>query len=268
MPEATQKIIAAALTIDGVSDTDPDGLIPADKLLTGTTGRIPRWLNFPAPPAPGQPADYTKLYVYWRQNGVDTLIFSATYTHVDDRPEFTFPITPQQMSVNGVAYIYYVLEGVSGNEDPSPERKLTVDHSVVPTFAEPQFPDATIFGYLNCTSVKPVFEGVRVSIRPENGFAVLDECVLIWQGFENLNGTGDELTPPHEFRRVINQADVDNGFIMLIPFDPYVRPMVDDDSATARYTMYRAGVRLGVSFKGLVKIDRTLPGGTLCGGPA
>jgi hypothetical protein len=267
MPRANQKITAADLTIDGVSSADPDGQIPADILIKGTTGRIPRWVNFPAPPAPGQPADYTNLYVYWKQNGVETEIFRATYTHVDDRPEFTFPITAQQMSVDGVAYIYYVLEGDSGNEDPSAERKLTIDHAVLPTLAEPQFPDATIHGYLNCTSDKPVFEGVRIKIQPDSVFAALDECVLTWQGFDSLNGSGAALTPEHEFRQVISQDDADNGFIVFIPFNPYVRPMFDNDSAIAQYKLYRGGVAIGSSDKGLVKIDRIVSGGTPCGGP-
>ena len=104
MPQPNQQITAAPLRVDGVSDLDPDGRIPLQQLINGTTGRIQRWANFPAPPAPGQPADYTILYVYWRQNNVETEIFKETYTHVDDKPEFTFPLTPQQMITDGTAF--------------------------------------------------------------------------------------------------------------------------------------------------------------------
>lgn len=266
MSQPNEQITAAPLKVDGVSDLDPDGRIPQEQLIKGTTGRIPRWPNFPAPPAPGQTADYTILYVYWRQSGDTTKIFEQTYTHVDDRPEFTFPITPQQMSVEGTAFLYYLLEGSNGNPDPSPERKLTIDHTLLPTLGEPKFPDVNFEGYLNCTSSPPISEKVRIEIFSEL-FEALDECVLEWQGFATLNGAPPELTPVYKFSKVIDQSDADNGFIMEIPFDPYVRPMVDKDSGVAQYTIYRNSIPVALSHEGLVKIDRIRVGeDEPCGG--
>lgn len=264
--QAHQQITAAPLSVDGVSNSDPDGNIPPDLLINGTIGRIPRWSHFPQPPAPGQPADYTILRVFWRQDGVVTTIFTDTYTYVDDRPEFTFPIAPQQMIVEGIAFLYYELEGRNGNTDPSDsERKLTIVHAGL---MKPVFPDTTPLGYLNCNSPKPVWEGVNVKINPDPRFRERDECILTWQGFSNLNGTGDELTPLHEFRKIITSDEASRGFIVFIPFDPYVRPMIDDDSGVARYSMYRSGVRIGKPAGEFVKIDRIIPGSPPCGGPA
>ncbi|WP_085657002.1 hypothetical protein [Pseudomonas sp. B11(2017)] len=261
MPTLKNQITAAPLTIDGVSELDPDGHIPRDVLIAGTIGRIPRWPNFPA-----DPDDFTILRVYWRQDGATDEIFTATYTQADDRPEFTFPITPEQMSVDGTAVIYYELEGFNGNLDPSPERKLTIDHELAPTLRAPEFPDVNFYGYINCSSAPPVWERIRVKILSEPVFLNGDECVLQWQGFDSLNGSPPVLTPVHEFRRTLSPADVSNGFVIDIPFDPYVRPMVDNDSALAQYTLFRAGVSFRKSRKGLVKIDRTLPGSPPCGG--
>lgn len=75
MPQPNQQITATPLKVDGVSDLDPEGRIPLQQLINGTTGRIQRWANFPA-----LPGDYSVLYVYWRQNNAETEIFKETYT--------------------------------------------------------------------------------------------------------------------------------------------------------------------------------------------
>lgn len=268
MSQPNEQITAAPVRIDGVSDHDLEGRIPLEQLINGTTGRIPRWPNFPGPPAPGEPADYTILYVYWMQNNVVTEIFKQTYTYVDDRPEFTFPLTPQQMSVDGPAVLHYLLEGRNGNPDRSPDRKLTIDHTLPSTLREPEFPDVNPNGYLNCDSSPPIWEKVRIEILPESIFRHLDECVLQWQGFSTLNGAPPALTPVYEFRKTISGSEVTDGFIMEIPFDPYVRPMVENDSGIAQYIICRNSVPVGKSHKGLVKIDRTIPGKPPCGGAA
>ncbi|UZE20309.1 hypothetical protein LOY70_12170 [Pseudomonas sp. B21-054] len=257
MSPPNEQITAQALRIDGVSDQDPEGRIPLAQLINGTTGRIPRWSNFPS-----KPGEDTKLFVYWAQPD-DKEIYRNTYTSVDDMPEFLFPITPQDMSVDGTAYIHYLLvHGPNNNPDPSPRRKLTIDHTQVPvpTLAEPTFPDSNLWGYLNCASPVPIWEKVRVEIAPESIFSGQDECVLEWQGFGTLNGSPPALTPIYQFRKTLSDSEAVNGFVMEIPFVPYVKPMVDKDSGIAQYTIYRNGIPKGISKKGLVKIDRIIPG--------
>lgn len=254
MSKPNEQITAVILRIDGVSDQDQEGRIPLEQLTNGTTGRIPRWVNFPV-----QPGEYTDLFVFWRQPN-DLTIFDRRYFPADDRPEFTFSITPQVMSTDGVAYIHYLLVKHDGNLDPSPLRKLTIDHTPAPTLAEPTFPDANLWGYLNCTSPVPIWQKVRVEIKPESIFSGQDECVLEWQGFSTLNGSPPALTPVYEFRKIISDSEAINGFVMEIPFVPYVKPMVDSDSGVARYAMYRNGALRGRSKAGVVKIDRVIPG--------
>ncbi|WP_431481199.1 hypothetical protein [Pseudomonas thivervalensis] len=261
MSQPNEQITAQPLRIDGVSDQDPEGRIPLEQLTNGTTGRIARWADFP-----DQPGEYTDLFVFWAQPN-EREIYQNRYTPADDRPEFTFPITPQDMSVDGVAYIRYLLIKHDGNEDRSPVRKLTIDHTPAPSLAEPTFPDSNLWGYLNCTSPVPIWEKVRVAIAPQSIFSGQDECVLEWQGFGSLNGSPPALTSVYEFRKTLSDSEALNGFVMEIPFVPYVKPMVNNDSGVAQYTIYRNGVPKGKSKKGLVKIDRMIPGEAMpCGG--
>jgi len=267
MGPSNEHITAANLKIDGVSDLDPDGRIPLEQLINGTTIRIPRWPRFPEAPQPGQPVRSSTLYIYWEQNGTETEMYKETYTYVDDKPEFTFALTPERMSVDGVAFIHYLLEGYDGNPDPSSPKKLTIDHVLTPTLKAPGFPDVNFFGYLNCVTKTPVYEKINVAIAPELTFRVKDEFVLEWQGFDSLNGSGPPLTPVYHLLKELNATDVEKGFIFEIAF-VYVRPMYDSDSGVASYTIKRNGVPIAKSSKGHVKIDRIQPGESdPCGGP-
>ncbi|MDU9023265.1 hypothetical protein LOY64_18655 [Pseudomonas corrugata] len=258
MPQFNEQTKAAPLLIDGIANTEP-ARVPRDVLFNGTTGRVPRPLGFPT-----QPGEDIKLTVYWEQPN-KTEIFQRTYTSADSQPEFPFPITPQQMSVDGQAIIYY--EWLADNPDNSPRRTLIIDHTLVPTLEEPDFPDRNLYGYLNCSSSPPIWEKIRVQIGPESVFEELDECVLEWQGFGTLNGAPPALTPLYEFRKILTRDEALNGFIMEIPFDPYVKPMMNNDSGRAQYTIIRNNVPIAKSKAEVVKIDRIIPGqDEPCGG--
>lgn len=266
MSKPDQQITAAPLKIDGVSDIDP-AKIPFEVLISGTVGRLPAWPNFPVQPAPGQPADYYILHVYWFQNGNETEIFTETYTYLDYKPEFTFSITPEHMSVDGSALLYYILEGRNGNEDPSPKRSLIIDHTLVPSLHGPEFPDANIHGELNCYSLTPVSQKIRVKILPESVFTDQDEFELDWQGFASITGVPPALTPIHKFKKTITGSDPANGFIVDIAFDPYVKPMVSGHSGAAQYAICRNGVPVYRSRRSVVKIERMIAGEPIpCGG--
>ncbi|WP_202368098.1 hypothetical protein [Pseudomonas sp. MWU318] len=270
MSQSKGQITAAPLRVEGVSDLDPDGRIPLDKLINGTTVIIPRWPRFPGPQQPGDPVEpYTILYLYWLQNGVETELYQERYTFVDDKPEFEFPLTPAMLKDDGVASIRYELEGYDGNPDLSPPRKLTIDHTIAPTLPAPGFPDVNINGYLTCISKPPVSEKVRVQVNHHPVFRALDVCEVEWQGFASLNGRPPALTPLHVFRKELALADARDGFLMDIPFEPYVRPMFNAHSGVARYTLKRNGVPIAKSGSAVVKIDRIIPGETVpCGGSA
>lgn len=261
MPQRIQPT-ASPFTLDGISPTDPDGKVPPDILINGTTGRIPRWANFPQKPNPGDVADYTDLYVYWEQNSTTTEIFSDRYTYVDDKLEFEFSLTAEAMKEDGTAYIYYLLRGENGNPDESPPRKLTIVHALKPTLRGPTFPDANPNGYINCDTVPFVGEKIRIQIIPEavDIFENLDVCELEFQGFATLNGAPPALTPLHMFRKVIDGDEPAKGFMIDIPFDPYIRPMFDRHSAVATYRILRQGVPIYASHPSLVKIDRIKAG--------
>ncbi|WP_262137090.1 hypothetical protein [Pseudomonas sp. Marseille-Q5117] len=267
--EQSNQLTAEPFTLDGISSSDPDGHVPPDILINGTKGRIPRWANFPQKPLPGEDEDYTELYVCWEQSSKTTEIFNDRYTYINDKPEFEFDLTAEHMIEDGVAEIYYVLVGRNGNPDESPTRKLTIVHALTPTLRPPAFPNADLYGYINCDTDPWVGEKIRVQIVPEaaNIFQYEDVCVLIWQGFATLNGSLPVLTPQHTFREIIDGDKPVKGFVIDIPFDPFIRPMFDKHSAIARYTILRRGVPIYASHPGLVKIDRIEPGCPVpCGG--
>ncbi|QXH97767.1 hypothetical protein HV782_014320 [Pseudomonas monsensis] len=258
------QVTAAGLRIDGVSESDPTGRIPLEQLINGTTVRIPRWDRFPVAPVPGEPITFSILRLYWTQKGNKDLIFEKTYTYLDDQPEFTIPLTPEQMSIDGTASIHYVLEGYDGNYDDSPIKNLTIDHTISPSLEAPFFPDADFWGYISCIPFypdsPPIWEEIRLIIYAESIFEENDKLVLQWQGFSTLNGKPPELTPLHEFSKTLTKVEAENGFIFDLPFDPYVKPMFNNHSGIARYTIFRNNVPIARSYNGLVKIDRTVSG--------
>ncbi|SFY27638.1 MULTISPECIES: hypothetical protein [unclassified Pseudomonas] len=262
MSQSNEHITAAPLRIDGVSDLDP-ARIPRDVLVNGTMGRATRPPGFPQ-----IPNEQITLTVYWEQanHPSQTVIFQRTYTSSEDQPEFTFPITPQHMSVDGTAVIQYVW--MADNPDPSPRRTLIIDHTLAPTLQEPHYPDKNALnGFINCDTVPPIWEKIRIQIKPESIFEEFDVCVLEWQGFETLNGQPPALTPVHEFRKTLSRDEALNGFIIEIPFDPYIRPMKDYDSGAAQYTIFRNTIAIAKSERGVVRLDRMIPGqDEPCGG--
>lgn len=259
-----QQITAVALKIDGVSDLDPEGYVPSDILIDGTLIRIPRWSRFPPPPAPGEAAKYTILHIYWQQNNAETEIVTKTYTYVDDQPEFTFPLTPQQMSSNGTAFIRYVLEGFDGNDDPSPVKKLTILHA---SLSAPVCPDVDIWNTLHCYSDPPVSEKIRVRVNPESVFAPFDDFVIEWQGFATRDGKPPALTQLFKFNKKIDANEAVTGFVFDVLFDPYIRPMFDNHSGRARYIIFRNGTPIYKSSDVVVLIHRKIAGEPVpCGG--
>ncbi|MBC8997536.1 hypothetical protein IAI51_13455 [Pseudomonas sp. N40(2020)] len=266
MPGPNEHVTAAGLKIDGVSESDSEGRVPLEQLINGTIIRIPKWDRFP-----NGPDRFSILHIFWLQNNVEKEIYTEIYTEVDDQPEFTFPLTPQQMREDGVAFIYYILEGYDGNDDPSPIKKLTIDHALPLTLKAPGFPDANKSGYIGCTPYNPdsppIWVCIRLKISAELVFREFDEFVLEWQGFPNLNIAPPPLTELFRLTKTLSLTDTRDGFFFEIPFEPYVRPMFDEHSGTAQYTIVRNGVPFARSIKSYVKIDRVIDGEPIpCGG--
>ncbi|WP_434557642.1 hypothetical protein [Pseudomonas sp. Z4-20] len=250
----TPGVLAEPLSVEGVDDNDAEGYVPLDILNSGTRIVIPLW----ADPGPND-----QLWVLWLQSGVETRIVDRTYPAIVVDPFIYEPLTPAQMSLDGEAFVSYrVWKRGGGNFDDSPSRKLTIDHAPLLVLAEPSFPHSTLWGYLNNKTEPPLIVGVTVRIPPAIGIALPgDRNEVYWTGYRSLNGSGDPVQGTQGvWSRILSSDDVNNGYELVVPFEIYVRPLIDNDSALVFCRLYRGGRLVAMSKKGLVRIDRVTPG--------
>ncbi|MGF6208753.1 hypothetical protein [Pseudomonas frederiksbergensis] len=247
----------------GVDPLDPSGTLPADARLNGITVIIPQWPNFPT----GVQVHTVDIYIV----GIINAVAQRSYRAADVAPEFFIPIPAALLPVTPSFEIFYNVR--TPNPTTSPIRRLTFRVAPPPQeLAAPIFPDATIYGYINCNKVvrEPpdsdalfVWEGIRISIPFDDRFLANDVIQLVWQCWTNLNGSGPALTPPGTFLQQITAADIsgrNNIRIVILPFNTWIEPMTTNNSADATYTLVRNGVPQLTSFKGIVKVDRKIPG--------
>jgi hypothetical protein len=242
--------------VQGVDPADPAGKLPENAKQNGIVCIIPRWPAFPT----NERIDRVEIFIV----GNSVPIAQRDYGVADDAAEFLIPIGPTLLPDLPTFEIMYTVRSV--NNTTSPSRRLTFASQKV--LKEATFPDANLWGYINCTKNNPqdpeslyVWEGVRILIPFDDRFKLWDVIELVWQGWDSLNGSGTALTPKVTFTEsvtdVINKKPVS---IVIRPFDPHIEPLRDKDSATVSYLLLRSGVPIFSSFTGLVKIDRVIPG--------
>ncbi|WP_456022552.1 hypothetical protein [Pseudomonas protegens] len=264
-------LLADPPTVDGVPDSDPDGRLPAQVLLNGGVARVPRW-----PIYADAPGKTDLLEVFWRPDGdVAIRIYNDPKVGPITETEFMIPLDKGLFQNDGIAFLYYrVSPQPFGNPLTSQEKKLTIDHSVIPLpiLLKPSFPDVDFYGYLNCDTENPIWEGVYVKV-PFQNFRENDVCELSWRGFSKLTnseefyveGSAGELT------HIISLDESGNreGFkLPPIPFSPYLEELIDKCSVTAQYKIKSNGSYIGQSLLNLAKIDRIEAGSSVPCGPA
>lgn len=170
---------------------------------------------------------------------------------------------------DGIYYATYKVRDRAGNETQtfSREASMTVVLKPLPGsgFPEPEFPEATIWGYYNCEN-EP-WKGVRVRVNIiDNVFEYKDTVVLFWQGYRSLNGIDPVAGTEGVFNATVQADHVVDGYLDIIvePFVPYIEPMVEG-SGVATYVLLKSNGQSGRSEEGLVKFNRLLPGGDICG---
>ncbi|MHB2242219.1 hypothetical protein [Pseudomonas monsensis] len=246
-------ILASPLSVEGIDDSDLDGYVPRNILLNGTRIIIPYW------PDP-QPMD--ELWVDLNQGGTVTRLHEDFYSP----PQSTYlyvALTPAALATDGVAFLsYQVWKASGGISDPSPERKLTIDHTPLLVLNEPTFPHATIWGYLSNKTVPPLSSGATVLVPTANGPAkVGDTAKVHWQGHPSLNGSGPPVQGTYGVWEIeLEQKHMTGHWLHVVPFEPNVRLLINDNSAITYWQLFKGGRLVGESQKGLVKIDRVTPG--------
>lgn len=244
------------------ADVDPEGYIPLDLLLAGIDVAVPLWPSYAT-----LPDDRDRLTVFFDQPGQPLVSIVNDYTAADIQPEFVIHIDAQFLQVDGVGQLWYQVLDTADHRSKSEQRKLTIDHTPVPTDLEaPDFPDKDDYGYLNCSTKPPLSEGVQISVPPLVGFRVGDRVELLWRGYSSLNGSGVEYVRARkkDIRSALNDTDINEGYTLCIqPYDVHIKPMYEHASATAVYRVFRGRKLVGVSKLGWVKIDQVIPGDEL-----
>ncbi|MDI3357781.1 hypothetical protein MO767_26015 [Pseudomonas sp. UYIF39] len=248
------------------SDIDPEGHIPTPLLLTGIEVVVPLW-----PEPAKEPLETDTLTVCFEQAGQTPVRIPNTYKPEDMRPEFIIRIGPEHLKNNGPGELWYELVNSAGNPSESYKRRLTIDHTPVPVdLKEARFTHADMWGYLYCKTDPPLWEGVNVEIPALQGFNVGDRCEVLWRGYSTLNGSGPEIDSARKtvIRSSLSDQDIREGYSLVIePYETHIKPMVNNDSATVVYRVFRGAKLVGSSKIALVKIDRIVSGDELPCGP-
>lgn len=256
-----KPLVFDAPKVNGVADpaVDPEGYIPLPLLLTGIDVVVPLWDE----PATG-PGERDIMTLRFEIPGQRPVRIENTYTPTDIKPEFIIHIGPEHLINDGVGELWYEVLNTADNPSFSLRRRLTIDHTPVPEdLDEATFPHANSWGYLNCSTLPPLWDGVTVNIPALTGFKVGDRCEVLWRGYSSLNGSGPEI--PSARKNIshpsLSDQDIREGYALLVePYDTHIKPMVNKASATIVYSIYRGARLVGYSSAALVKIDRIVPG--------
>lgn len=263
-----KPLIYEAPRVNGVldADIDPEGHIPLSLLLKGIDVVVPLW-----PEPAKEPGEEDTLTICFEQTGQTPVRIPNTYKPEDMRPEFIIRIGPEHLKNNGVGELWYELVNSAENPSESFKRRLTIDHTPVPEdLKEAKFPHANLQGYLNCSTVPPLWEGVTVQIPSLPGFQVGDRCEVLWRCYSSLNASGVEMSRARKrvIRPSLSDQDIREGYSLVIePYDVHIKSMVNNDSATVVYRVFRGTKLVGSSNVALVKVDRIISGEELPCGP-
>jgi hypothetical protein len=261
-------IFAVPLTIDGVGT---GGALPPDAPVKGVIIRIPMWPN------PSViPGNFDLIEIMVLEPGAseaEEQIFHSERLPVPVTVPDFFILPPRYLQRDGdIRLRYRVTAQDTGNPDTSLPQWYIVSRLIPVNLLEPEFPSATIWGYLNCNSVPKVWETVQIKVPAQPGrFAEKDVVTLDWEGFQSLNGVRPIKGTAGRFSKTLTLADANStdGFSFELTsqhYAKYIEPMARDASALATYTLHRNNTALGKSETGLVKFDRVVPGkSNFCG---
>lgn len=291
----TREITSTSSTVTfevdlSVAGPDPEGPDPIHRLLrpvvvkgrTGDNVLTRQDANLPvtvevalyAMPEPGE-----VLELYWGNNA-DAV---ATYTvKVGDTAGSVVRFTPVPYSAvlaagdgPAIAVFYWTFNGV--NRQRARDTPVRVNVQPLVGFNPVEFPDATMWGWINCES-KP-WNGIRISV-PGNPrlWAVGDSVEVSWQLFRSITATAP-LTDVVFFDpiKLTTAAQVNNGFIFTMArfADLVLQPLKRANEADGRgaegvafvsYRVTRTDGRGGEAETEKVSISLQRPGGAICDG--
>lgn len=237
----------------------PNELIPSDR----NAPVIPS-VDLYQTPVAGQ-----VLELYWGAWPV----FAAVYTvqpgdMAGQRVQFSeVPWSIIDSAPNNAALPVYYTTSNAVNQQQSPNTYVKVMVVTIDDLPEPDFPDADIWGYINCDD-NP-WDGIRNEITfINNRFDAGDVITLFWQGYRNFNDTDPIPETYGEFEYEIKTTDITRGsaIITVLPYSPHIEPIIEG-AGGAHYTLTKKDGQFGTSPTGIVKIIRLRADGTLCEPP-
>lgn len=246
------------------------GLSGDNLLLAGDVGLPVRVeVDLYAGPRPGE-----VLELVW--GSVPGIV--ATYT-VQDRDRegdvVSFSGVPysvvEQQGDGLVAVFYHTVNGA--NRQRSRDTDVRVATQPLEGFKRVEFPDATLFNWINCDA-QP-WNGIRVQIPGDDQrLAPGDSIELIWQLFAGPAGEGPALSEKVYFpARKLTAEEAANGVIVNMDrFTDLVLPVREwgtprgEGSARVEYRVLKANGGVGVSSERILSISLLRPGGLICDG--
>ncbi len=132
------EVQAKPLSVEGINDNDLEGHVPREILQRGTRIVIPYWID---------PRPNDELWITWLQDGLESRLYTMFYPVPLTVNFFIFRLDASTFSQGwcGVCLLQG-MEGAGGNDDPSPPRQLTINHTPLIILAAPTFPHATLWG--------------------------------------------------------------------------------------------------------------------------
>ncbi|WP_341959497.1 hypothetical protein [Pseudomonas sp. RC10] len=265
-PSYNQQLLALLLPVDM-----PDGVINEAYLLSHGDQvelRLPSPVYLDA-----EEGDVVDLYWSVDNPPTNSVVASKTVSQAEIDADDIRILLPGSVirapDRDGNFYATYKVRDLAGNETQTFSRETAATVMLKPLpggdLPEPEFPDATLQGYIHCAH-EP-WNGIRVRVAfVRNLFEYQDQITLHWQGYRTLNGNDPIAGTEGVFARTVSVQNVTDGYmdILVEPFIPHIEPIIEG-SALASYRLTKFSGQSGGSYEGLVKINRQLPSGEICG---
>lgn len=170
----------------------------------------------------------------------------------------------EQDKNNTALPVFYVTDnGV--NQQLAPTTAVRVVVEPITGLPAPGIPQADTSGYLNCSTMPPIWEGVTIRVEGNDNFAEGDTVEVAWLGHEDLGGLRPIPSTAFSARRFLSKDEAENGFeVTVLPYDVHIEPMEKEASVIISYELIKLQGGYGKSQRALFYIDRTLPSGEVC----
>jgi hypothetical protein len=266
-PSYNQQLLPLLLPADLVGGVINEAYLASDDHDDAVELRLPSPVYLDA-------KDGDVVDLYWSQDNPPTtsVVASVTVSQAQiDADDIRIRLPGSAVRApdrDGVFYATYKVRDRAGNETDSFSRETPATVALKPLpggdLPEPVFPEADIYGYINC-SHEP-WNGIVVRIEfVRNLFEYQDEITLYWQGYHTWNGNDPIAGTEGVFARTVSAQDVADGHldIRVEPFNLHIQPIIEG-SALATYRLTKLSGPSGASSEGLVKINRRWPDGEIC----